>query len=129
MKKLLTIPAFLMVLILTAPAVNTAYAQQKKATNKAPAKKAGGAADIAAGQALLSKSDCLTCHKLDVKIVGPAYKDVASRYPATDANIAMLAKKVIDGGSGAWGQIPMSPHPNVTPADAKKMVKYILSVK
>ncbi|GAA4339568.1 hypothetical protein GCM10023149_50340 [Mucilaginibacter gynuensis] len=83
----------------------------------------------AKGADLVSKSDCLTCHKLDVKIVGPAYADVAKKYKLTAENIDMLAKKVIDGGKGNWGEIPMSPHPNVSTADAKEMVKYILSIK
>src|ERR1700743_599878 len=87
------------------------------------------AADIAQGKALFTKSDCLTCHKLDVKLVGPAYYDVAKKYPATDANYEMLANKVIAGGSGVWGQVAMAPHPNLTHADAKKIVEYILSLK
>ncbi|MBE9663654.1 c-type cytochrome [Mucilaginibacter myungsuensis] len=107
----------------------TASAQTKKApAKKAPAGKSS-AADIAAGQDLISKSDCLTCHKLDVKIIGPAYKDVAAKYKPTDANVALLAKKVLEGGSGVWGAVPMSAHPNLSTADAKKMVRYILSVK
>lgn len=90
-----------------------------------------GAADAAAskGAALISKSDCLTCHKVDMKVVGPAYKEVAAKYEATDANIAMLADKIISGGSGHWGEVPMQAHPNVTKDDATEMVKYILSLK
>lgn len=83
----------------------------------------------AKGKELISKSDCLTCHKVDVKLVGPAYADVANKYSATDANIDMLAGKVIAGGSGNWGEIPMAPHPNITKEDAKEMVKYVLSLK
>lgn len=87
------------------------------------------AADLAAGKDLISKSDCLTCHKIDAKVIGPAYKDVAAKYPATQANYAALTQKVISGGSGNWGTIPMAPHPNLAPADVKKMVEYILSIK
>jgi len=87
------------------------------------------AAELAEGKALFTKSDCLTCHKMDVKLVGPAYYDVAKKYPATDANYEMLANKVIAGGSGVWGQVAMAPHPNLTHADAKKIVEYILSLK
>ncbi|WP_448633459.1 c-type cytochrome [Pedobacter panaciterrae] len=58
-----------------------------------------------------------------------AYSDVAKKYPATQANVTLLAKKVIKGGSGVWGEIPMAPHPSVTQADAEKIVKYILSTK
>ncbi|MBC7398385.1 MAG: c-type cytochrome [Mucilaginibacter sp.] len=81
------------------------------------------------GKQLLSKNDCLSCHKMDVKIVGPAYKDVAKKYPATAANYELLTQKVIAGGSGNWGDVPMSAHPSVPPADVKKMVQYILSIK
>ncbi|MCD8740026.1 c-type cytochrome [Mucilaginibacter roseus] len=86
-------------------------------------------AGSAKGGELIKASDCLSCHKEDVKLVGPAYADVAKKYKPTAANIDMLAEKVINGGSGNWGQIPMSPHPNVSKNDAKEMVKYILAVK
>lgn len=83
--------------------------------------------DIEAGKLLISKSDCFACHKPDSKLVGPAYTDIAKKYKPTEANITLLAGKVIKGGSGTWGQIPMLAHPKVTQADAKKMVKFILS--
>jgi len=86
-------------------------------------------AELAEGKELLKKSDCLTCHKEDQKVVGPAYKDVAKKYPATQANYEMLSKKVIAGGSGNWGAVPMAPHANLAEADVKKMVEYILSLK
>lgn len=92
----------------------------------APATAAVGSAK---GEQLISTSDCLTCHKTDAKIVGPSYIDVANKYPANDENIAMLANKIIQGGSGNWGEIPMSPHPAITTEDATEMVKYILSLK
>jgi len=83
----------------------------------------------AKGEQLISASDCLTCHKVDAKLVGPSYIDVANKYAATDANIEMLAGKVIKGGSGSWGEIPMAPHPAISTDDAKEMIKYILSLK
>ncbi|SDL77174.1 cytochrome c [Daejeonella rubra] len=83
----------------------------------------------AKGEQLISGSDCLTCHKVDAKLVGPSYIDVANKYAATDANIEMLAGKVIKGGSGSWGEIPMAPHPAISTDDAKEMIKYILSLK
>ena len=86
-------------------------------------------ADIAHGKELVSKADCLSCHRLDVKLVGPAYMDVAKKYPATEANYKLLSKKVIAGGSGNWGEVAMSPHPGLKPADVKKMIEYILSLK
>lgn len=90
---------------------------------------AGTAAQIAAGGKLLAKSDCLACHNEVNKIVGPAYINVAKKYAPTDANINYLVGKIIHGGSGVWGDIPMSPHPTLAKADVKLMVQYILSLK
>jgi len=81
------------------------------------------------GEALIQKNDCLTCHKLDQKIIGPAYNDVANKYTASPAVIDTLANKIIKGGSGNWGNIAMSPHPTLSMTDAREMVKYILSLK
>jgi len=85
--------------------------------------------DYQKGLELIAKSDCLTCHKVSEKVTGPAYRDVAAKYEATDANISLLAGKVIKGGSGVWGTIPMTPHATVSEADAKQMIKYILLLK
>ena len=78
---------------------------------------------------LIAGSDCLTCHKVEEKITGPSYKEVAQKYEATDANIEMLAGKIIKGGTGVWGQVPMTPHDSISVDDAKTMVKYILALK
>ncbi|MGO4292210.1 c-type cytochrome [Chitinophaga sp. RAB17] len=85
--------------------------------------------DIDEGKQLLSKSDCLACHKTDTKLVGPAYSDVAKKYPYTDTNLELLSSKIIKGGSGSWGGVPMTPHPALQHEDVKKMVTYILSLK
>lgn len=85
--------------------------------------------DYQNGLALVAASDCLTCHKVDEKIIGPTYRDVANKYENTEANVKMLAEKVIKGGSGVWGDVAMTPHPNVSQADAEQMVKYILLLK
>lgn len=90
---------------------------------------ADNSADIKRGEALISKSDCLACHKIDGKLLGPSYKDVAAKYPDNAATIAQLAGKIKSGGSGVWGAIPMSPHPALSDDDAKSMVRYILSLK
>lgn len=95
----------------------------------APAAQANVAVGSEKGEQLIKTSDCLTCHKVDAKIVGPSYTDVANKYEATDVNIELLAGKIISGGAGIWGDIPMSPHPAITTDDAKAMVKYILSLK
>lgn len=79
------------------------------------------------GLALIEGADCLTCHKVDARIVGPSYQEVADKY--TEADIDMLATKIIEGGKGNWGEIPMTPHTGMSPENAKKMVQYILTLK
>lgn len=75
-------------------------------------------------------SDCATCHKLNEKLVGPSFKDISVRYAgATEATVDTLANKVIQGGAGRWGQIPMTPHPNLSEEDARTVVKYVLLLK
>lgn len=81
------------------------------------------------GAQLISKSDCLTCHREDEKLVGPAYKEVASKYEMSEANVKHLAGKIIKGGSGVWGEVPMTPHPTISEEDAAEMAKYVLSLK
>jgi cytochrome c len=108
----------------TTPVVDTA----------APAPTADAAAPAAAasgkdGKALIEASDCRTCHQDAAKVIGPAYMDVAKKYPSTPANVKMLAGKIIKGGTGVWGEIPMTPHPAVSQEDAEAMVTYILSMK
>ncbi|WP_439699058.1 c-type cytochrome [Mucilaginibacter sp. AW1-7] len=86
------------------------------------------APEIEAGKALISKSDCLACHKVEEKLVGPAYVAIAGKYPQDQASVAMLSQKIISGGSGTWGPVPMAPHPAVSADEANKMVKYILTL-
>jgi cytochrome c len=81
------------------------------------------------GKVLIAYSDCYTCHKEDERSVGPAFKDIAKRYPANKVYIDMLAQKVIMGGSRSWGYPVMDPHPKLSFEDAKMMVSYILSMK
>ncbi len=85
--------------------------------------------DYQKGLDLVVKSDCFTCHKLNEKFTGPTYKDVANKYENTDANVALLADKIRNGGTGVWGQIPMIPHASISEADARQMVKYILLLR
>lgn len=79
------------------------------------------------GLALIDGSDCRACHHNTNPLVGPTYTDVANKYTADDTD--MLIDKIIEGGAGNWGQVPMSPHPNVSRDDGAKMVAYILSLK
>lgn len=85
--------------------------------------------DYVKGLELIGKSDCLTCHKVKDKLIGPAYQDVANKYESNDENIKLLAGKIIQGGKGVWGEVPMTPHPQVSEEDAKQMVKYVLLLK
>jgi len=78
---------------------------------------------------LMQKYTCFACHKVDTRLVGPAYQDVAAKYENTDDNVEMLAGKIIKGGSGNWGAIPMTAHANLSQEDAEAMVKYILLLK
>ena len=79
------------------------------------------------GLALIEGADCLTCHKMDVRVVGPSYQEVADKY--TDGDMDMLVSKIIDGGKGNWGEIPMTPHAGMSKENAKKMVAYIMTLK
>lgn len=83
---------------------------------------------IKQGQALVDASDCKTCHHPTNKIVGPSHTDVAKKYEFTKANVALLAGKIMKGGSGVWGEIPMTAHPDLSQADAEKMAMYVLSL-
>lgn len=80
------------------------------------------------GELLINKSDCIGCHHKINKLVGPSYTEIGKKYPNNEKNVNMLAEKVIKGGSGVWGKIPMSPHPKISNSDAKLMVKYILAL-
>ncbi len=81
------------------------------------------------GEKLIAKSDCIGCHKLDKKLIGPSYLDISKKYPSNDKNVAYLSGKIIKGGSGVWGTIPMSAHSSLKKTDATSMAKYILSLK
>lgn len=85
--------------------------------------------DAEKGLELVAKSDCLTCHKVEDQSTGPAYRAIAAKYPANDATIDTLAGKIIQGGSGNWGQVPMSAHPQLSKEDARLMAKYVMSLK
>ena len=88
-----------------------------------------GMASAADGMALAQKNACMSCHSVDKKIVGPAFKDVAKKYAGNKAAQAKLAAKVKAGGKGVWGEIPMPPNPQVSPADTNTIVAWVLSLK
>ncbi len=130
--KRLAIPLFLMMCVMGTVNAQTKPAAKKPAAKASPSAKSKAPAikpqDIEEGKMLLTKSDCLACHKVDTKVVGPAYADVAKKYPYSTANVDLLSSKIINGGSGTWGAVPMAAHPSLAAADVKKMVTYILSL-
>lgn len=83
---------------------------------------------IADGKDLVNQGDCKACHHPINKIVGPAHTDVAKKYEFTDANVKMLADKIIKGGKGNWGETVMNPHADLSKENAEKMVRYVLSL-
>ncbi len=89
---------------------------------------AGTADPIAEGETLVAGSDCKTCHHKTNKLIGPSHTEVAAKYEFNAANVSMLAEKIIKGGQGVWGQIPMTAHPDIPVADAEKMARYVLSL-
>ncbi|HEY4196702.1 MAG TPA: c-type cytochrome [Mucilaginibacter sp.] len=111
----------------TAVASNSDAAQDTAASHNGTEKTAG--TPSAAGAQLIAKADCSTCHKEQEKLIGPAFVDVAKKYTSSPAVIDTLANKIVKGGSGNWGTVPMSPHPSISVDDAKTMVQYILSLK
>jgi len=86
------------------------------------------APEIEDGKSLIAKSDCLACHKIEEKLVGPAYNAIAEKYPQNQNTVSTLTQKIINGGSGVWGTVPMAPHPAISQEDANKMIKYILTL-
>ena len=81
------------------------------------------------GVEIVGKSDCITCHKIDEKNIGPAWKDVAVKYAGQDTAIKYLSHKIINGGSGVWGEVPMAAHPTMSQEDAEALAKYVLLLK
>lgn len=79
-------------------------------------------------QALATKNQCMTCHKLEGKLVGPAYKDVAAKYKEDPEALDKLTAKVRNGGKGVWGQIPMPPNKTISDDDLKTVINWILSL-
>lgn len=81
-----------------------------------------------ADEALAKAKNCMSCHAVDKKLVGPAYKDVAAKYKGDGKAVATLAAKIKAGGKGAWGEIPMPPN-NVSDDEAKKLATWVMSTK
>ena len=88
-----------------------------------------GAGNALASEALAKKHNCLACHAIDKKLVGPSYQEVAAKYKGDAGAEAKLVAKVKNGGSGAWGQVPMPPNASVPDADIKTLVNWVLGMK
>ena len=86
------------------------------------------AAPVLADPALAQKKNCMACHAVEKKVVGPGYKDVAKKYAGQDVT-AKLTTKVMKGGSGVWGAIPMPANPQLSEAEAETLTKWILAMK
>ncbi|MEK9952815.1 MAG: c-type cytochrome [Curvibacter sp.] len=80
-----------------------------------------------ADQALATSKNCMACHAVDKKLVGPSFKDIAKKYDKSAAD--KLAEKIIKGGSGAWGPVPMPANPQVSADESKKLVAWIMAQK
>ncbi|MBV8619525.1 MAG: c-type cytochrome [Curvibacter sp.] len=87
------------------------------------------AAPAMADLALATSKNCMACHAIDKKVVGPAYKDVAAKYAGQKDAADKLVLKVMKGGGGVWGPVPMPANPQVSEAEAKKLVAWVLSQK
>jgi cytochrome c len=78
---------------------------------------------------LAQKKNCMACHAVDKKLVGPAYKEVAAKYAGQKDAVDKLSQKVMKGGAGVWGAVPMPANPQVTDAEAKQLVQWIMTLK
>ncbi len=78
---------------------------------------------------LAQQKTCMACHAIDKKIVGPSYKDVAAKYAGQRDAVDKLAQKIMKGGSGVWGAVPMPANPKVSPAEAKQLANWVLGAR
>ena len=90
---------------------------------------AAACAPVLADQALATAKNCMACHALDKKLVGPAYKEVAAKYAGQKDAVDKLAVKIMKGGSGVWGPVPMPANTQVNEAEAKKLAAWVMSLK
>jgi cytochrome c len=83
----------------------------------------------AADLELARQKNCMNCHAIERKVVGPAFRDVARRYAGKPEVAAMLAEKIVKGGGGAWGPVPMAANPQLKAAEARQLAEWVLTVK
>jgi len=89
----------------------------------------GFATPALADLALATSKNCMSCHAVDRKVLGPAFKDVAAKYKDNKGAVDLLSTKIMKGGSGVWGPVPMPANNQVSEADAKKLAAWVLSTK
>ncbi|EJL78772.1 c-type cytochrome [Variovorax sp. Varisp85] len=89
----------------------------------------GLAAPAFADLALATSKNCMSCHAVERKVLGPAFKDVAAKYKDDKGAVDTLASKIVKGGSGVWGPVPMPANNQVSEADARKLAAWVLSTK
>ncbi|MCS7083544.1 MAG: c-type cytochrome [Aquificaceae bacterium] len=120
------------VLILSVLSIMLFSCQQKQQASapsqEMPAKPQEAKAPQDERAALASEKGCFACHDVNVKKVGPSFKEVASKYEGITGSIDTLAKRIKNGGSGKWGNVPMPPQ-NVTEEEAKKLAEWVMSVR
>ncbi|SEF31813.1 c-type cytochrome [Variovorax sp. NFACC27] len=90
---------------------------------------AGAAAPALADLALATSKNCMSCHAVERKVLGPSFKDVAAKYKDDKGAVDALASKIMKGGSGVWGPVPMPANNQVSEADARKLAAWVLSTK
>lgn len=89
----------------------------------------GSALPALADLALATARNCMTCHMVERKVLGPSFKDVAAKYKDTKGAVELLADKIVKGGAGVWGPVAMPANPQVSEADARKLASWVLSVR
>lgn len=133
-KKLVVAAAAAVLMAACGNSGETKPAETKDTTASTPSTPATASTSSDKGLELIGASDCTTCHRLAKDgagaTIGPAYSEVAAKYaPAADTTVDRLVKKIISGGSGVWGTIPMTPHPALKEEDVRTMVSYIMTLK
>lgn len=127
MKKVIII--FSLVLTITSCG-NNSDTKEKSSADTTAAKQETKDPEAAKGLTLINQSDCFGCHKLTESSIGPAYAAIAAKYKTiTPQNMDSMVTQINNGGSGRWGTVPMTPHPQISRQDAESMVHYIMSIK
>ena len=126
MKKTILMMAMLSVLAACGGGDKENKATTSETKTEAPANDLSGNPIYQKAVKIIAGSDCTTCHHINDKLVGPAWKDVAKKYAGQDTAVQYLAHKIKVGGSGVWGQVPMAAHATMSDEDAKTLAEYVM---